>query len=262
MASHEGSFNQDALANQLQHLLLALEASGHSVLPGLHEALLQSVVEAAARIFGAAASSIALVNEERQTLDFKVACGAGQDQVVGMSIPLDTGIAGYVAMTGQPIAVSNVEHDARFDHAFASSTGYVPRSILATPLISGERVIGVMEVLDKISAPSFGLQDMELLGIFANQAAIAIHLSQEVEELGQALAHGLQKLADSALPGGAPELAAALKLDDKATVRQDLLALSDLLGEVGALGETERQACLKILAAFRDYARAKRPAGF
>ena len=257
------------LAQQLQRLILAIEASGRAVLPASNQELLQSIVEAAARIFGAAASSIALVDEQAQELVFKVSYGAGSDEVVGMRIPIDTGIAGYVAMTGQPIAISDVQRDARFARSFASSTGYVPRSILATPLVYRERVLGVMEVLDKISAPSFGLQDMELLGMFARQAAISIDHSQQTESLNQVLVQGLRRLAVSgaaatagASDGAAPdELLSALERSTTAAsdVRtNDLLALADRFQAVSELGEAERKVCLEILETFGRYAQARR----
>ena len=159
--------NEEKLSEQLQRLLLSIEASKHAVLPGSNDALLNSIVAAAAQIFGAAAASILLVNEEEQVLEFKVAYSPSDKNLVGTKFPLDKGIAGYVVMTGQPIATSNVNQDARFDKDFAKSTGYVPESILAAPLLSGDRIIGVMEVLDKIDAASFGMQDMELMGMFA-----------------------------------------------------------------------------------------------
>jgi len=242
------------LAEQLQRLLLAIEASGRAILPGSNRELLQSIVDAAARLFGAAAASIALVDEQQQALEFKVAYGVGNEEVVGMRIPLDSGIAGYVAMTGQPIAMSNVQQDARFNQDFARSTGYVPRSILATPLLWGDRVLGVMEVLDKINAPAFGLQDMELLGLFAQQAAIAIFQAQQYDRIGEALVRGLKQLvaAESA------DLFRALEEDTGDEARaHDLLALADLFNSISELGEAERKTCLQILAAFGDYVRAK-----
>ena len=139
--------SEQNLAEQLKRLLLSIEASGQTVLSGSGSALLDSIVEAAARIFGAGAASILLVNEDEQVLEFEVACGPVGQNLVGTKYPLDKGIAGYVVMTGQPIATSHVDQDARFDREFARSTGYVPESILATPLLSGDRIIGVMEVL-------------------------------------------------------------------------------------------------------------------
>lgn len=249
---------ENQLSEQLGRLLRSIESGGRAILPRSNEALLQSIVEAAARIFGAAAASIALVNEKEQTLEFRVAYGAGNQEIIGMRIPLDKGIAGYVAMTGQPIAASNVQRDARFNKDFAQSTGYVPRSILATPLLLDDRVIGVMEVLDKIDAPSFGLQDMELLGMFANQAAIAIHQSQQFDQLGEALVQGLKRLATSDLSVDSAELMSVLEKsrgDNRQT--EDLLALADLFNDISGLGESERKACLQILQTFAAYARSR-----
>jgi GAF domain-containing protein len=249
---------ESRLSEQLGRLLRSIESGGWASLPRSDEALLQSIVDAAARIFGAAAASIALVNEREGTLVFRVAYGAGNQEIIGMSIPLDKGIAGYVAMTGQPIATSNVQRDARFNKDFAQSTGYVPRSILATPLMSGDRVIGVMEVLDKIDAPSFGLQDMELLGMFANQAAIAIHQSQQFDQIGEALVQGLKRLAAADLAADSAELVSALeKSRGGGRQTENLLALADLFNDISGLGESERRACLQILQTFAAYARSR-----
>jgi GAF domain-containing protein len=178
-----------------------------------------------------------------------------------MRFPLDHGIAGYVAMTGQPLAVSNVEQDARFNRDFAQSTGYVPRSILATPLVSGERILGVMEVLDKIDAPAFGMQDMELLGMFAGQAALAIEMSQQLEQLGDALVSGLKELVAAAPDGGSSELLAAFDEPPDPAQRNDLLQLAGLLNEFSQLGEEERKTALKVLAAFGEYGQSRRRVG-
>ncbi len=246
------------LAEQLGRLVQSLAAAGRVTLPGSADALLRSIVEAAARIFGAAAASILLVNEAEGVLEFKVAHGAANRDLVGTRIPLDQGIAGYVAMTGQPIAISNVEQDARFNRDFAKSTGYVPRSILATPLLAGERVLGVMEVLDKINAPSFGMQDMELLGLFAHQAALAIDQAQGIEDLGTALLISLKRLAMSDPAQLSGSLLAALEAVPDPAVNRDMMELATLLNEFSRLGEAERRTCLKILAAFSEYGRSRR----
>jgi GAF domain-containing protein len=253
----EGQTEERRLADQVERLVSSLQASGRAVLPRTSDALLHSIVEAAARIFGAAAASIALVDEERGVLEFKVAIGQGNSDIIGKSFPLDKGIAGYVAMTGQPLAVSNVEQDPRFAQDFAKGTGYVPRSILAAPLLSGERVIGVMEVLDKIQAASFGLQDMELLSLFARQAALAIDQSAHVDRIGEALILGLERLA-AAEGADAPDLLSALrKIDPGCLEARDLLALADLFYEIGKLGSAEQRACIQVMAAFAEYSRAK-----
>lgn len=255
----EASQDNSQLADELRQLMAAVEATGRALLPASNMELLQIVVDAAARIFGAAAASICLVDLAEQVLEFKVAYGAGKDEVLGMRIPIDRGIAGYVANTGQPIAISNVQQDPRFNQEFAKSTGYVPRSILATPLIIGDRVIGVMEVLDKISAPSFGMQDMELLGVFAQQAAIAIDQSQQMDELGRAVLSGIDQLLvhDGADQPSQIRRALEAGIDDDQTLRGEMMELAGLFFEIGRAGEAERQACLQILTAFRDYLRSR-----
>lgn len=241
---------ESSLAAQLQQVLLALEASGRALLPSSNDNLLQTIVEAAARIFGAAAASIALVDERAGRLVFRVAYGVGSETVVGMNIGLDQGVAGYVANTGQPLAISNVQSDPRFARDTAEKTGYVPRSILAMPLVVEERVIGVMEVLDKISAPSFGMQDMELLALFAQQAALAIHQSQHFDALNDALIQNIRELVS---PEAAVDIQRAMQADDTAR-RAEVLEIARLFQNIASLGEAERHACLQILETFGEYA--------
>ena len=250
------SGNDSKLTEELRRLLLAIQASGRAVLPRSNDELLQSIVEAAARIFGAAAASIALVNEKEGWLEFKVAYGVGSEEVVGLRMPLDEGIAGYVVMSGQPMAISNVQEDARFARAAAERTGYVPRSILAMPLLWRDRVIGVMEVLDKIAAPAFGMQDMELLALFARQAAIAINQSQQFDGLNDLLVRGLRDLlACEGLESA--EIARVIQTEPSEELARDLFDLADRVNAISALGDAERQTCLKVLDAFAEQARSK-----
>lgn len=249
--------NDEKLSEQLKRLLLSIEASKHAVLPGSSDELLNSIVMAAARIFGAAAASILLVNEKEQVLEFKVAYGPSERNLIGTKFPLDRGIAGYVVLTGQPIATSNLTQDKRFDKDFAKSTGYVPDSILATPLLSGDRIIGVMEVLDKIDAASFGMQDMELLGMFAQQAALAIDQSQQISNMEEALILGLKRLVSDDPSQNSAEMLSVLEesLEETSSVT-DILELADLFNQISTLGESERKACLQILNVFADYRRS------
>ena len=248
---------EEKITEQLPRLLAAIDASGWAVSPRPKDALLQSIVDAAGHIFGAAAASILLVNEQEGVLEFKVAYGASDHDLVGTKFPLDRGIAGYVVMTGQPMTISNVRQDPRFNQDFAKSTGYVPTSILATPLLAGERVIGVMEVLDKLEAASFNMQDMSLLGLFANQAALAIEGSQQMDQIRDTLVLGLKRLASADPSQPLPELFNALQKDlaDRQET-SDLLALADAFNEISALGEPERRACLQILKTFAEYRRS------
>ena len=248
------NIDEEKLSEQLQRLLMSIEASGRAILPRSNDILLKSIVEAAAKIFGAAAASLLLVNEEEEALEFKIAFGPADRDLIGTKFPYDKGIAGYVFMTGMPIATSNVREDKRFNQDFAKSTGYVPNSILATPLISSDdRVIGVMEVLDKIDATSFDMHDMELMGLFAQQAAMAIDQSQQIDEIQNSMVRALKRLAKSDKSKDSAELISALdqSLDHKDEMT-DLLELADLFNQISALGEAERKACVQILNVFAN----------
>jgi len=252
------SSQDSVLAEQLRQLVMAIETSGSAIMPTSNQELLQSIVDTAARIFGAAAASIALIDEREQIIEFKVAYGVGNEDVIGMRIPLDSGIAGYVVMTGQPIGISDVQQDPRFNLEFAESTGYVPKSILAMPLIRNDRVIGVMEVLDKIDEPSFGLKDMELLGIFAQQAAIAIFQSQQFENLSSALIQSIKDLSNADTPSDLSELFSVLEeKSGEDERRKDLYALANHFYTISEFGESERRMCLHILGAFSEYLHSK-----
>lgn len=246
----DDSKDYSALEIALRKVLQAVEATGKAILPSSNIILLESIVEAAARIFGAAAASIALVDSAAGELEFKVAYGEGNENIIGMRFPIDKGIAGYVAMTGQPIAVSDVRQDARFHQDFAESTGYVPDSILATPLLWEDRVIGVMSVLDKIDSPSFNMEDMELLGLFARQASIAIQQSQQFDDINTALVRGIEGV----LEGDGSEGEALRFLSDSDPTGEDLIHLAELFNSISELGESERRICFQILKAFKDYA--------
>jgi GAF domain-containing protein len=234
---------------------MSIEASGRAILPRSNDILLKSIVEAAAKIFGAAAASILLVNEEEEALEFKVSTGEADHDLVGTKFPYDKGIAGYVFMTGMPIATSNVRGDKRFDQDFAKSTGYVPNSILASPLLSSDdRVIGVMEVLDKIDANSFDMQDMELMGVFAQQAAMAIEQSQQIDQIQESMVRALKRLAKADRAKPSPDLQTALDQSlEKREAMIDLLELADLFNQISALGEAERKACIQILNVFAEF---------
>jgi GAF domain-containing protein len=149
--------------------------------------LLQSVVEVARAIFGAKASSIFLLDEEADELVFEAVAGEGAETLVGKRFPSSTGIAGWVLVTRQPLVIEDVTQDPRFGKEVAESTGYVPKGMMAVPLLHEERALGVLEVLDRPQRSQFSLVEMDLLGLFANQAAIALDLLRRARRAEAAL---------------------------------------------------------------------------
>jgi GAF domain-containing protein len=160
--------------------------------------LLRSIVEAARGIFQARASSIFMLDKQADELVFEAIAGEGGEALLGRRFPSSTGIAGWVLVTSQPLVLEDVESDPRFARELAEGTGYVPRGLMAVPLLHEDRALGVLEVLDR-QAP-FTLAAMDLLSLFAGQAGIALDLLQKVRR------------ARTLLDGGPDELAAVVRL--------------------------------------------------
>ena len=173
--------------------------------PEVERRLLQSIVDATVRLFDAEAASIALFERDPDRLEFAVAAGPQGQGVIGHSVPPTKGIVGYVYSTGEPMALSDVASDPRFDRRAAEETGYVPRSIAAVPLVDGETTVGGLQVLDKRDAPAFTLRDMELMAAFADQAAAAIAASRVQRELPALLRTAFAGAGDGELDEAAIE---------------------------------------------------------
>jgi len=139
-------------------------------------ALLAAIVEVARSIFGAKASSILLLDRETDELVFEAVAGEGEDTLLGTRFPAGKGIGGWVLATRTPLVIEDVSNDPRFARDVAEDTGYVPSGMMAAPLLHEESALGVLYVLDRPEQSLFSLQEMELLGLFANQAAIAVDL--------------------------------------------------------------------------------------
>jgi GAF domain-containing protein len=159
--------------------LRAAVAAGALGAEDAYRQLLQAIVEVARAIFDAKASSVFLHDETTDELVFEAVAGEGAGELVGRRFPSSTGIAGWVLVTRQPLVVDELEQDPRFAREAAESTGYVPKGLMAVPLLHEERALGVLNVLDRPQQAAFSLAEMELLGLFANEAAIALDLLQK-----------------------------------------------------------------------------------
>jgi GAF domain-containing protein len=170
--------------------LRAAVAAGVIGAEDAHRALLRSTVDVARAIFRAQAASVFLLDEEADELVFEAVAGEGAHELIGRRFPSSTGVAGWVLTTRQPLVVDDLTSDTRFSREAAESTGYVPKSLMAVPLLVEERALGVLEVLDRPSDSKFTLAEMNLLGLFANQAAVALDLLQRGRRAQAALDGG------------------------------------------------------------------------
>jgi signal transduction protein with GAF and PtsI domain len=171
MSADDGTF-ETVLAALARRLAIAARLAPVSSAP-----LLGIITRTAVTQLGARAASIALHDRPSDRLVFVAASGPAAGDVVGLSIDAAAGIAGYTFTTGQPIAVSDVAADPRFDRRVADATGYAPTSLLATPLADDRGVVGVFEVLDRIDGP-FGLDDLEAAATLAADATSIVRAGQ------------------------------------------------------------------------------------
>ena len=183
--------------------------------------LLSTAVALARRAFGAAACSVALLDDDGEHLVFRAAEGDGAAEVLGLRLPVSIGIAGWAVSSGQPIAVDHVQQDPRFARDVAESTGYVPRTILAAPLETADSVLGVLEVLDRTPVPH--RDDLGLLSLVAHQLALGLELSRRAAE-------------DEAQAGAVAKQTA-------------------LLAQLGQLGEAEQRTAVELVRVFVEHVR-------
>lgn len=202
------------------------EESADSVTTGLprlgelERRLLVSVVDVARAIFDAAAASIFLLDPDGRSLVFEAVSGSGGDSLLGGRFPASRGVAGWVLAAGEPVIVDDLATNPSFARDVAEWTGYVPRSLMAAPLRDRADSIGVLEVLDRAADPRRTLGDLEMIGMFARQAAIAIDVMRHRA--------GEQEAYDPALSGIATSLG-ALSNGQRAAGHRLLANLRELL---------------------------------
>ena len=148
--------------------------------------LLQLIMSSAADLLDAETSSLLLLDEEANDLVIHTATGESGEQVAKQRVPAGQGIAGWVLQHNEPAIVENVKEDPRFYAAMDDATGFETRNVLALPLKVRDRIVGVVEVINKRDG-KFTDTDRELADALANQAAIAIDNAQLYAKLADAV---------------------------------------------------------------------------
>jgi len=118
---------------------------------------------------------------------FAAVSGEGERELVGRRMPASPGVAGWALSSRTPLVLAHVHSDPRIARDVAEKTGYVPKGLMAAPLLDEELALGVLQVLDRPQRSRFTLQEMELLGLFAGQAAIALGLLRSAQRARAAL---------------------------------------------------------------------------
>jgi Nif-specific regulatory protein len=156
--------------------------------------LLELIIETATRMMDAKASSLLLLDPKSKKLYFKVATGAKKEDVKRFEIELGQGIAGYVAQTGESLLIPDVSKEPRWYKEISESIGFRTRSIACVPLKVMDEIMGVVEIIDKADGKSITQEDLKILSVFADLAALAIgnarkiaHDKREINDLKREL---------------------------------------------------------------------------
>lgn len=201
----------------------------------------------------ASAGSILLHDPERDRLVFRYVVGASPEiteQLVGQEMPVDQGLAGHVFTTGRGCVSGDVQRDSRHYHRIEESIDYTTENMVIAPLKStGGRVIGVLEVLNRLSG-AFDADDLAVLEILSGHAASAIETAslhdqilrtrrekeQFLREVVRCVTHDRLRLVDYEEVPEEGRLQLDLPLDDStayADLRGRLLRIAEQQGLPG-----------------------------
>lgn len=147
--------------------------------------LLNFIVITVAELLNSEASSLLL--KEGNLLRFEIAFGEKGTEVKKYTVPLGSGIAGSVAISGKSTIINKANaKDSGIFKEIDKKTGFTTRNLIAVPLRVKDRIIGVVEVVNRRDTEGFSKDDISLLEGFANEAAIAIERAQITEKRIQA----------------------------------------------------------------------------
>ncbi|MDR1972496.1 MAG: sigma 54-interacting transcriptional regulator [Treponema sp.] len=144
-------------------------------------ALLSHILESATRFCGGEASSILLLDREKEELYFETALGIKGPDVKRYTLKIGEGIAGWVAQHNKTLIINDVDNDKRHQRHISQEIDYPLKTIVAVPMRFKDQCIGVIEVMNKIDGKPFAGEDVEWVEIFATQAALALTNARDIE---------------------------------------------------------------------------------
>ena len=162
-----------------------------------HQEVRRRAMEAATQLMKAEVGSLLLIDEEKQQLYFEVALGDKEEAVKTITLGMGEGIAGWVAKNGRPLIVNTPEKDPRFYKGADERTEFKTRNIMCVPVKVRDRVIGVLEAINKKRGEKFDREDLFLFVSLADQVAIALDNARLYEELEEMFFQTAESLADA-----------------------------------------------------------------
>jgi diguanylate cyclase (GGDEF)-like protein len=133
-----------------------------------------AVMEQIGKIFAPTYWTLFLRNHATGELRFAKVVGSGVEELEGRVLPRGSGVAGWIAESGEALIIEDVSRDKRFNPEMDRLTGFTTRSIIGVPLRSRGKIFGVIELINKINGQNFTPFELNLLQTIADYAAIAI----------------------------------------------------------------------------------------
>jgi signal transduction histidine kinase len=158
-------------------------------------AVLRLIMDKAVELLQADAGSLVLVDQDAGELVFEVTTGPGSPDLVGTRLPAGTGVLGTVVQEGQPIIIRDAQTDPRWYRRIDERTGFTTHSMIAVPMVSRGRVIGVIQLLNRLDGVPFDEDDERLLTAFAANAAVSYANARLFTRTDQALAARVEELS-------------------------------------------------------------------
>jgi len=167
----------------LETLIQAFEYISSPLEP---EKILELVLEQISQLLNAEAGSIFLLNEKTKELELKVATNLSEEEIGKIKVPLGKGLAGFVAEKNQSVNIKDVSQDDRFYSNIDHITGFKTKNILTVPLKTSNKIVGVLQALNKKDGNFFSEEDEILLTEFARLVGLTLEkvwfLSQLIEK--------------------------------------------------------------------------------
>jgi HD-GYP domain-containing protein (c-di-GMP phosphodiesterase class II) len=161
------------------------------------EEVRKRAMEAATRLMNCEVGSLLLLDDETNELYFEVALGEKGEKVKEVRLKVGEGIAGWVAEYGEPLLITDVSKDPRHSRKADERSEFKTRDMLCVPLKIKDKVIGVLEAINKLEREVFNNEDLELFKMLANQVAIAIDNARLYKELQETFLQTAEALADA-----------------------------------------------------------------
>ena len=251
--------NESNIAAKLQRLIEIIDIA--NVLTEPLTTSIKRLLETSAASLDSEEASVLVRDGSLGDLRFLAAIGKVADQLVGMKIPAGKGIAGFVLMSGQPMAVSDVGEEETFYAEVDLATGYSTQTILATPLRYNSEVIGILEYVNRRGRPPFKpftSAEMDQAAIYADAIASLVN-AHEAASLLRALS---TKVISGENESDLAEIRVWLAgLRDSAEHRERM-DLAMLLREVASRGDAERRLCTQLLEAIVGFSDSKNETTF